>query len=993
MADESHRSLVASKPPSVAETAVSFRRTTGTIPPPLVGSTVTLIGNTIYVFGGRIVHSRSITSDLYALDLKTLAWEQQWPTPPHNSAIASNSGSDAKLPTEPATPDMPSPPPSPTSSISTIAASPIGRYFHSASAWGNKLVVFGGQTSDEDEPDLAEDDNLNRAHSPRPLRLRTLNDILVWDCDAREWELVKPSSWEDKVVAPGPRFAHLATVASVLVDHEDPFNKSIHRVSRLVLMGGQNDRGEYLTDMAVLDLERMCWIEYAEGQKKVGTYRSAAAAPSVLVGKVPGWPHSVEATLKDPLMVWLLPNTSAVGAKRDLDRLQPSFSHPPTPSTQHPPRELYGPFPPPLRFPHATTFGPHLVVSGLHRSSKDKDCAFHFWSVDTRSFQWSKIDTGTSFARGSWHYSVGWKNSLVVLGARDRDLIADYNQRRMNFSHISFIALDQHGICQPPLQQLPPLLQKLGYEMLLNPALSDFEIVSTDGVRLGCSQLLLSRRWSWFSVEMDKFRRKVRSIQAGLDRREDEALASVPSSPTTTPSPTSDRHSSSQTQSLCSESTLSGFSLGQRSRRRILAISPRTLEVPIDTHATKALLYYFYTLTLPPPGSVTVDTLCSILRFSINSSGLENLSALVTHALQTMLERDTSIAVQVFETATLTNLVALQIRSIQVMSFQFRTPGGLVGLGIDTLQLSPFPPDNGMGYVHSPSTSLVSPPLPVPRYAPHESPFPKVPIPASTSSSPTSNFSTRDSVTPTLSFFSSPDSSMQSPISSIKSSPETKSPAIALSHRRPSLPSPSVTTHQQESPTLKTSRSFLQPKVKKPTSHTKHAGEQEEGYKAPTVVPPSQVKVKEMTKAWEQSRAVQGDGSKRASKPLPARPPPSPPSPTLAMPHRKSSSAQTSSASTDLVAQNVSKPQRYSSLMDQSEMETVAESLTPPRAVRRSPSTPALHAYAHTSSVTDILQGVQPGDFIATHQQMVMRIKGRRASVGGKSGLGFQLKT
>lgn len=70
------------------------RRTRGSsIPPPLVGFSSTVIGDHLYIFGGRLVQVRRMVSDLWALDLHTLVWEKLWP--PFNAESGQDAESEA----------------------------------------------------------------------------------------------------------------------------------------------------------------------------------------------------------------------------------------------------------------------------------------------------------------------------------------------------------------------------------------------------------------------------------------------------------------------------------------------------------------------------------------------------------------------------------------------------------------------------------------------------------------------------------------------------------------------------------------------------------------------------------------------------------------------------------------------------------------------------------------------------------------------------------
>lgn len=75
--------MARSTPTTLAATLADLtnvvRRTTGDVPPPLVGASLTVIDSTAYVFGGRLVPTRTMVDTLYALALDTLVWTRLWP--------------------------------------------------------------------------------------------------------------------------------------------------------------------------------------------------------------------------------------------------------------------------------------------------------------------------------------------------------------------------------------------------------------------------------------------------------------------------------------------------------------------------------------------------------------------------------------------------------------------------------------------------------------------------------------------------------------------------------------------------------------------------------------------------------------------------------------------------------------------------------------------------------------------------------------------------
>src|SRR5258708_36883219 len=66
--------------PSISHLTTSARSTTGDIPPPLVGASTTVVGDKMYLFGGRLHTMRRMTSDLYLFDLRTSVWKNIPPT-------------------------------------------------------------------------------------------------------------------------------------------------------------------------------------------------------------------------------------------------------------------------------------------------------------------------------------------------------------------------------------------------------------------------------------------------------------------------------------------------------------------------------------------------------------------------------------------------------------------------------------------------------------------------------------------------------------------------------------------------------------------------------------------------------------------------------------------------------------------------------------------------------------------------------------------------
>lgn len=177
-----------------------------------------------------------MTSTLYELHIKTKTWHKRWPKPTNNRNSTSSSTSSSST----------SPPP---------AFSPRPRYFHSATAHRNKLVIFGGQSHPAPSP-----------HKRHPTQqLDTLSDLVVYDITTDEW-YAPAVTCAAGVERPVGRYAHLAVVSEVAGEE-----------ARLTVLGGQDDKNKYLDERFVLDLGRMEWVAAGALGRSVGTYRSSAA--------------------------------------------------------------------------------------------------------------------------------------------------------------------------------------------------------------------------------------------------------------------------------------------------------------------------------------------------------------------------------------------------------------------------------------------------------------------------------------------------------------------------------------------------------------------------------------------------------------------------------------------------------------------------------------------------------------------------------------------
>jgi len=218
---------------SISDLTTYSRDAVGDVPKPSIGSSTTVIGNRVYLFGGKSNTPRkNYTADIYAFDLQSSTWEKIVPT-------------------------------------SAEDLTPTPRYFHSADHWQGNLVIFGG---------------IGNTPSGTSDTQSVLSDVRFFSLTNRQWldpSVTSSSPSSDPAstlpsgqgepsqdtMAPRPRFAHLSTIAS----------------NKLFILGGQDMVNEWLDDIHVFELTSKQWIAHVSYPRNCGTYRSAVFAPDLVV--------------------------------------------------------------------------------------------------------------------------------------------------------------------------------------------------------------------------------------------------------------------------------------------------------------------------------------------------------------------------------------------------------------------------------------------------------------------------------------------------------------------------------------------------------------------------------------------------------------------------------------------------------------------------------------------------------------------------------------
>ncbi|RSM14416.1 hypothetical protein BHE90_002510 [Fusarium euwallaceae] len=653
----------------------NVHRTTGREPHALVGATTTILGDKLYVFGGRIL-SRSrpapLTSDMYELDLIRRHW--------------------TKLET---TGDVPPP-----------------RYFHSMCALGDtKMVCYGGMSPAPNQPPGGDQPEIT-----------VMSDIYIYDVTTKVWTFIPTQD------PPQGRYAHCACIlpsSAAFSSHRAPLSALQHNPSsgnpnegriginidgaggaEMVIVGGQDGRNNYIEQISVFNLRSLKWTSTQPLDRSWGAYRSVTAPLPPAVAAKLGRRHSngvqrteggISQEAREPGSSMLIYcNYNFLDVKLELQIRAPDGT-----LTERPMSGTYSP--PGLRFPNGGVIDTHFVVSGTYLTSSRQEYAL--WALDLRTLTWSRIDAGGSvFSQGSWNRGVLWnrRNTFVILGNRKRSLVDDYNHRRINFSNVCMVELEAFGFYDNPRKTSPlsgfisasspyagpglSLARKAGYtaggrhhsrasEELGEKAfalreLSDMDILCIGGERIPVNSRIVGRRWGPYFVQL---LREGTATQDGSDAMTlRSGLASNPlraSAITITPSSRTAESSGSMSSTIGSSlgstgipastapSSISAGAMGHEANPTNINAAPtphslppnsrpRCLYLPHTYLTIQALLHFLYTSSLPPPSSplCTPQILCSLLQIA-RPYRIDGLLEAVVERLHALLDSRNAAAV------------------------------------------------------------------------------------------------------------------------------------------------------------------------------------------------------------------------------------------------------------------------------------------------------------------------------------------------------------
>ena len=663
----------------------NVHRTTGREPPPLVGATTTILGDKLYVFGGRVL-SRSrpapLTSDLYELDLIRCHWTRL------------ETGGDV-------------PPP---------------RYFHSMCALGDtKMVCYGGMS-----PASSSSGQTSTAADQQP-EVSVMSDIYMYDVDTRTWTHLPAQD------APQGRYAHCACILpssaafsssraplAALQHNPSSSNPNEGRIgisidgsggAEMIIVGGQDGANHYIEQISVFNFRSLKWTSTQPLGKSCGAYRSVAAPLSSTVSSKIGKAYLNGSQRGDSLAnhdsrdpgasMLIYSNYNFLDVKLELQIRSSDGT-----LLEKPMSGTYSP--PGLRFPNGGVLDTHFVVSGTYLTSSKQEYAL--WALDLRTLTWSRIDAGGSvFSQGSWNRGVLWnrRNTFVILGNRKRSLVDDYNHRRINFSNVCMVELEAFGFYDNPRKTSPmsgfisasspysgsglSLTRKAGYtaggrlhsrasedlgeKALFMRELADMDILCIGGERIPVNSRMVARRWGPYFVQLLREGTATHdgsdaaTLRSGLSSNPLRASAvtitpdskdasSPPSHPAgeagmllasnagANPPANAKPPPSGDSPAQADDVNPAAVNAAPTPRSLAPSIRPRCLYLPHTYLTVQALLHFLYTSSLPPPSSplCTPQILCSMLQIA-RPYRIDGLLEAVVERLHGLLDSRNAAAV------------------------------------------------------------------------------------------------------------------------------------------------------------------------------------------------------------------------------------------------------------------------------------------------------------------------------------------------------------
>lgn len=453
-ANPQSNSATAAPATSIADLITEFHKTTGQVPPLLIGATITLIDEHVYLFGGRLQSTRQISNRLYVLSLKDKVWKSIRPT--NNT--------------------------------------PLPRYFHSANHDGKHHILFyGGMGIRQQQQHTREE-------------LIALNDLFFLNVSTMSWEYPPQDQQQKGQVKPTSRYAHISSFVKdrlVIMGGQDINNEYLNDIhiydfkrkiwanplsTREYQYGAYRSAAFAVTPIQLtppfaptMDLLSESYDDSTTQAQKdaeisIHTYTNFSGnTPTEVTRQI----HSWRIDSKSNEFVEMQDQSDSITMGSTL--------------------------PPPLRFPSAFMCGQQFILAGPHLATAGQGQGqgsggqYQIWALDMTSFVWTKIEAGHVLAQGSWLKGVLCEdsNKFMVFGHPERSMVDDYRDRVHCFEHIACVNMEIFGIYRPPRPSYSAFGQGLGLSLLKDPALSDLKLTTIDGHHINVNSAIIGQRWTF----------------------------------------------------------------------------------------------------------------------------------------------------------------------------------------------------------------------------------------------------------------------------------------------------------------------------------------------------------------------------------------------------------------------------------------------------------------------------------------------------------------
>jgi hypothetical protein len=590
--------------------ACNVWRTTGTEPGPLTGAATTILGDKLYVIGGRHISGRQeFVRLVYELDLVRRHW------------TALETQGDRFAP----------------------------RYFHTVCPIGDtKLISYGGLSPGGHNIDP-------KVQSSHAKDLAVMSDVCMFDVVTQTWTIMTTLN-----EAPEGRYAHCASVVpstSFFTSTSYTDDSANGRGgAELVIAGGQDKDSKYISQISIFNLRSRTWTSTTPLAGDFGAYKSVLATLTNMTPEEVGSqragsrpPTGSSPPAQAPLLFYS--NYNFVDVRIDFKVG--------TPTIQLRDIALRGQrVPPGLRFPTCGIHAGHLIIGGTVINSDRQE--YHLWSLNLKTLIWSRIDVDR-LTTGSWNRGMLWKNRniYVVIGNRKRKQGVDYQSRRLNFTHVCTVELDVFGLHEnskprlstvntthimntntkrSSLESVPGFshAESTGRSAIGIREIADMDIHALGGEKIPVNSAILASRWGPYfqhlvedsaahaiNISQKDFRMSLSPSEASTVRPN---MQSRLSSTTITPSMASTRnstHTDRSSKTVLPDSAVGSISEEHNGKHASMnstastlvnaaALTSRMLYLPHTVPTIRALLFYLYTLTLPPSNTQILTSLLQI---------------------------------------------------------------------------------------------------------------------------------------------------------------------------------------------------------------------------------------------------------------------------------------------------------------------------------------------------------------------------------------------